>query len=489
MMQVKSAPLALLAILVLAILLRVIFFTGYHDFDDKEYIVRAVELSRGDLTLPDSHWAARLGMVGPTALFYRAFGVTPASTVAWPFLCSVLSVSAAFVLGRRLYDARTGLIAALLLAVFPLDVLFASMLYPTAPTILLAGAGLCLFLIAEREQSPMLYLASGLAVGAAGVVHEAALMVLAFYPVYVVVIARPARGHAMAAAGIFIALAVDPVIHGLMGDPWVRMSVVNHTKVFQGTSTHTTYSGLSWPWLTEGIVRPFVERTFGIFAWLLAPVVALRLWKPREPNDLALALIVAAGYLWIVYGTVSPFAYAPLWRLPRYLAPLVIPALLLLGHELATQIGARARVVVLSALALTSMGCLMLDSGSALPPYRELRSVLARERPAMVVVEPPHYIPLLFVEGFAPSYTVSEFGGDVPHAAVLVVGSAAARARLETLPGVVLLARITPPETLYVRLLRSRWILAILRFTRPGARFSEYEQKTAPWEIRVYRVP
>src|ERR1051325_11133994 len=112
MMQVKAAPLALLAIVVLAVSLRVIFFTGYHGFDDREYIPRAVELSRGGMTGPETHWGARIGPVGPTALSYGVFGVTPASTIAWPFVCSVLAVFVAFFLGRRLYGASTGLIAA-----------------------------------------------------------------------------------------------------------------------------------------------------------------------------------------------------------------------------------------------------------------------------------------------------------------------------------------------------------------------------------------
>jgi 4-amino-4-deoxy-L-arabinose transferase-like glycosyltransferase len=488
MMQVK-APAALLAIAILAVGLRITFFSGFINYDDRQYIERAVELSRGAMTPPDSHWAARLGVVVPAALFYRAFGVAPAATVAWPFLCSLLGVCAAFFLGRRLYDAPTGVVAALLMALFPLDILFATILYPTEPVILLAGAGLVGFVIAERERKPLLYLASGAAVGAAALAHEASVMALAFYPLYVVFVRRPSRGHLIAGAGFVFGLALDPLMHGLMGDPWAHVSVTSHTRAFEGTEAAMAYSGFNAAWITEPIVRTFVERMFGLYTWLLAPVVALRLWKPRAADDRVLAIMVAAGYLWIVYGTTSPFGYVPLWRLPRYVAPLVLPALLLLAHELAHGLGRGARAAVLSLLAVSSIGCLMLDSGNMLTPYRELQSVLARERPAKVVVEHWHRIGLLYAEGFAPRYAVSELGDARPSHAVVVAANAALRAEIEALPGTVLLARITPPETLYLRLLRNPWVMAFLRLTRPASRLSEYARRSAPWELRVYRVP
>lgn len=486
--QMKATA-ALFAIVILAAGLRLIFFSGYLNIDDNYYIERAVEFSRGGMTLPTRYFDARLGVVGPAAIFYRAFGVTPAATVAWPFLCSLLSICMAFFLGRRLYGAPTGLAAALLLALLPMDVIFSTILYPTEPVVLLAGGGILCFLIAERERKPMLYLASGLAVGAAAVVHEASVMALAFYPFYLLFVARPARGHLIAAAGFVLGVALDPLIHGLLGDPWAHVSVMIHTNSFEGTGPGLAYRGFNRSWIAEPIVRPFVERMFGLYSWLLAPVVALRLWKPRGPNDRAIALIVAAGYLWTFYGTTSPFGYVPLWRLPRYAAPLVLPALLLLGHELAERVGFRTRLVVLSMLAVTSIGSLMLHSGSALPPYRELKSVLARAEPAEVVVEHPLRRGLLLAEGFAPRYEISELEDAPPSHAVVVAASAGARARIEALPGTVLLARITPPETLYLRLIRTPWVTDILRLTRPAARFYEYEQKTAPWEMRVYRVP
>ena len=487
--QVKAAaPAALILILVSAAVLRLLFFTGYHGADDVRYIRAALELSEGGLTSPTSHWAARIGLIGPTALFYRAFGVTPLTTSAFPFLCSLLGVGAAFAFGRRLYGARSGLLAALLLAFLPMDVIFASMLFPTEPVMLLCGVGLGCFLLAERERRSALYLASGFSIGLAAVAHEAALMILVLYPVYVV-IARPVRAHLLAAIGFAFGLGLDPLIHGLMGDPWTRITLLMKVGTVQGTAGDVGYRGLNLSWIGEPLARLFVERKFGLFPWLLAPLVALRLWKPLERIDRALALIIAVGFLWLVYGTVSPTSYAPLARLPRYLAPLALPGVWLLGHELAERVDLRARFLALMGLGITSVLCLTIDSGSALPPYQELRAVLTRLQPARVVIEPDHEFGLLFAESFQPSYALSQLDDAEPRNAVVVAVGAAARTRVEGLRGVETLARIAPPETLYRRLLRTDTVIAILRATRPAPRFEEYAKKTEPWSLWVYRVP
>jgi 4-amino-4-deoxy-L-arabinose transferase-like glycosyltransferase len=490
--QIKVAtPIALVLILGGAALLRLVFFTGYHGYDDVYYIQRALELSGGTANPPMTHLAARIGLVGPTALFYRAFGVTPLTTSAFPLLCSLLGVFAAFTLGQRLYGTHSGLIAALLLALFPMDVIFASTLFPTEPMMLFGGVGLGCFILAERERRPVLYLASGLSLGLAALAHEAALMIVMVYPIYVFVVARPVRAQFIAAVGLALTLALDPLIHGAMGNPWARISLSSGTDVVQGTEAEVAYRGVNAWWLAEPAVRLFVERTFGLFSWLLTPIVILRLWRPADQTDRSLALTVAVGYLWLAYGTVSPTGYAPLARLPRYIAPLVLPAMWLLGHELAERVRPRARIVMLSALATSSVLCLMLDSGNALVPYEQLRAVLAHAQPKQVAIESALEFPLLFAERFHPRYRLAKLDENAapPRDSVVVVTSDAARERVQALQGAELLARIAPPETFYVRLLRSSFAIAILRATRPPSRFETYARKTQPWALWAYRVP
>lgn len=473
-------------ILVGAAILRVLFFTGYHGWDDVFYIRRAYDLSLGRFDPPTQHFAARLGLVLPTALAYRLFGVSPVTTVAFPYLCSLGSVLAAAACGRRLYGPRAGLVAALLVAMFPMDVLFASMLFSTAPVVLFAGVGLCLFVLAERERRASLHFAGGACLGIAGLVHEATLVVLVFYPVYLAVVRRPDRRHLLAALGLALALSIDPLVHGLMGAPAARLDVLAHAGTALGTNADVDYRGFTFWWIAEPLFRLFSERTFALYSFVVVPVVAVRLVRPaRGEIDRALALIVVVGFLWISYGTVSPRAYAPLFRLPRYLAPIVMPALVLVGAELAERFSARARAWVLGLLGASSIACLCLDSGSALRPYQELRTVLAGARPAVVAVEPGARFPLLFAEGFAPAYRVVALGDPTPPGALAVVSTSEGARRVD---GGVLIARIEPPETLYLRLLRSPTVARVLAFIRPAERLAEYAERNGVWDLRVYRL-
>src|SRR5262249_53076255 len=202
----------------------------------------------------------------------------------------------------------------------------------------------------------------------------------------------------------------------------------------------------------------------------------------------ALALIVVVGFLWISYGTLSPRAYAPLSRLPRYLAPIILPAFVLAAAE-ADRFSRRARAALLVVLGASSVVCLCLDSGSALRPYEKLRAFLAAERPAVVAVEPRDRFSLLFAEGLAPPYRLVALGDPAPAGALFVVSSPEAAARVETGAGGVLVARIEPAETPYLRLIRSAIVTRVLGLIRPAARLEDYATRRAVWELRVYRMP
>ena len=78
--------------------------------------------------------------------------------------------------------------------------------------------------------------------------------------------------------------------------------------------------------------------------------------------------------------------------------------------------------------------------------------------------------------------------GPSPEGSVVVVRTASARARVAGLPGAKLVTELEPPETLYLRVLRSGALTSVLRATRPPERFAEYGGKTAPWKVFIYRM-
>lgn len=472
-----------------AVAVRLFFFTGFHGFDDVFYIRRAYALSQGTFSLPKTHWEARIGLVGPTAFAYRVFGVTLGSTVLFPFVCSILTVIAAFLLGRRLFGEPVGLLAALLVAIFPFDAIFASMLFPTAPVALLCGVGYGLFLLGDAEDRSACHLAAGAAFGLACLAHEAAAIALAFYPLYVVVRGGPRKNHLFTLLGFAAGLAVDPVAHGLMGNPWARLDVLAHAGTAQGTAADVAYRGFNATWIAEPLIRLLAERTFGLFSWLIAPLALYRVFRPVGPHDRALSLVLITVFIWTEYGTMSVHGYAPLARLPRYLCPLTLPAMWLLARNLREAVRSRPRAIVLSGLAVTSLICLLLDSGNQLRPYESMRSVVATARPEVVVVEKADEFPLRFAERMKPPYVLSVLSATLPAHGLVIAKGQQARQRVEETPGVSKVAEISDRQTPYQMMLSNRLALALLRAVRPRQRFGEYKDKASPGTWAIYRLP
>lgn len=485
-------PLAgLAAIGVVAVALRIAFFTGYHGYDDIHYIQRAFDLSEGVRSLPQTAWAGRIGLVGPTALAYAALGVTPVTTNLFPFACSLLGIAAVYMLGRRLFDEGTGLLAALLLAFLPIDVLSAGQLFANSPVSLLAGIGFGCFVLAERDDDPRAYFCSGLGLGLATLVHEAVVMTFAAYPACLALTRGPTRRHALIGIGFALGLGIEPIAHGiLLGAPLARLEGLSgsHARMMTSVAEDVAYSGFNLAWIGEGLLRPFSERTFGLYTWLLAPALWFGARSAKPSVERALAVLVVVGGGWILFGSISPTHYSPLSRMPRYLIPLALPSTWLLAHWLLRQPLAR-RSLLLVALGLSSIGCLLIDSGNALIPYERAAEIIAPLSPARVVVDPTCRFPLEFAERMRPSYELTDFNGErVAPGTLLVVRTPELREQISNAPGLELVAEIEPPATLYRRMLGMASVMSLLRVVRPPERFAEYASKAASYELSIHRA-
>ena len=483
-----------LVVLGAAAALRLAFFSGMVLYDDYHYAFRAWQLAEGHFEPPVGVFSARVGLVGPTALVYAMFGVSRASTSAFPFACSMGSVVATYLLGRRLWDDRVALFASLFVAIFPLDVIYAGELFGTTPETFFVGTGLGLFLLAERESRPKLYAASGVCLGAAALVHETALVALIYYPVYSLIVARPAKRQAWFLCGLVSTLAIDPLVHGLMGSPGAHFVAMTTGSVAHGTSGETSFRGFNVEWLGEPILRFATEQELGLFPLLLAPLALWRLWQGRRGEEAngathAVALYLVVVGLWLLYGSVSPLRYAPLGRLPRYLAGLVLPCAWLLASELCDRRGSRVRMLVTAGLVLTSFACVVLDGGRArLGPYQRLKDAIAASGANRVHVERAVDPGLRFAEGFRPRYELLRLEGIPQPGELAAVESPEGQRRFSDLPAAEMLATIGRPDTVYTKVLRTRLALAVLSLTRPDYRMRDLQAKAQPWALVLYRM-
>ncbi len=155
-----------LAILIFAILLRFLTFTGLvacHSQDDGLYLNAALSILRGDFhfsrELIDQKYAnpvwipsTRIGMLYPTAFFAMIFGLKSFAFSIFPLLCSLGMLIAIYVFFLEIGHKSVGEIASLLLAVYPLNVIYSTRIMPDVPMTFFSLLGVLLFLSAEEQK-------------------------------------------------------------------------------------------------------------------------------------------------------------------------------------------------------------------------------------------------------------------------------------------------------------------------------------------------
>jgi 4-amino-4-deoxy-L-arabinose transferase-like glycosyltransferase len=503
------APLA--GVVFLGLLLRVAFFSGYSGTDDTYYIQAAYRVSVGDFTAFDSHFAVRSGLVLPTAAAYRTLGVSLLTTALLPLCCSLAGLLVAFALGQRLFDRRVGLLAALLVAVLPLDVIFASELFACTPVALLTGVvAYCLVCDnAARTAGPAF--AAGLCLGVATLAADTAWFCLLPVGYYFVFVSTRRRRALVLMAGLVCPLLLEARLYSVVvGDAWWRWRVMADAIGRQGSDALS--SGLGLAYLIQPFLRLVTEQEFGLFPLVLLPALAYHTWRAPSRYSRFLVFWVIAIFLYTSYGTVSPFRFAPLPRLPRYLSSTMIPATVLLASFLLIW-GARWRRSVVAVLCATSVLCIWLDNGRTVKaPRKALHAFVVAHPRAQVVLGSRLLFDELFFNGFkAPArlsvvvdnraagqaieehrslYGPVQIVRDL-HAVrgayvALHGGSGLDLAR--SAPGAELVASFRPPDSLYYRLLRSPQVLRLLSFARDRYRIEGLQLLPAE-RVDVYYVP
>lgn len=174
--------LSLATILALAIVLRLLFYTGFFGSDEVTYVETAVGITSGDWHASNYIGATRYGMNLPVALFIYLFGLSEASANLWPFLCSIGEVAIVFVVARRLWGLRVAVISATLLALLPLHVHYAGRMMADPPLAFFLSLSVLLLLHAVHAKHSLSYIAAGLAWGAVFWVKES--VALLYLPVF-----------------------------------------------------------------------------------------------------------------------------------------------------------------------------------------------------------------------------------------------------------------------------------------------------------------
>ena len=127
----------------ISLTLSVLFWQGTRGPDDLTYASLASHVLEHGITVDGnvhyvhgiavdgtSHHVGRIGVYLPLAAAFRIFGVNEFSLALIPLLSTVLTSALLYLLGAHLFDARTGLLAGLLYAFFPLTCEWCNVCFP-----------------------------------------------------------------------------------------------------------------------------------------------------------------------------------------------------------------------------------------------------------------------------------------------------------------------------------------------------------------------
>lgn len=405
----------LIALLALAI--RLTFFIGYQGRDDRNYLAYAHHVASGQTIASldvQTQWVGRVGFWLPLAASISLFGATEYAYVLFPLSLSIAGIWITLALGTPTVGRRAAVLAALLLAILPLDVLYATRAYPDLPLGVLMVAAFWLALRARDEpQTWWVAPAAGVALGAAYLQKESALF--AAVPVLIALrfwSRRHWRTLGLIGVAVCVVIAAEFVFwQTVKNDPLYRFHAADTALqvVMSNLGEVTAQGWLPGPKPTEiyrsansvldAVLMLAVNEELGILYWLALPILVIGFLRNDGPTR-DLRLWIAVILLLILFFPVHWPRYT-MPRDPRYLTCLAIPSLLLCASYM-LRMGLAVRTATLMLFVAASAAGVYLGAVSSL--MEPQRTLLARARTGEHLwVTPQFGADLLFMNGNHPS--------------------------------------------------------------------------------------
>lgn len=417
----------LILILGFALTLRIIFFLGLCVADDFTYCRFASQILHGEryFSAESEFRSLRWPTILPVVLSFGLLGVSEGAAVWGSLAYSLGGIIVLFWIGRRLFGDRVGLYAALLLAVFPGDVLYATQLMPDIAISFFMGLSVFFFLKGEAatdlREAMLSYGFCGLAMLGAFLCRVTAVYHFLFFAYFVFSRRRLDRGAWLIFGAFGAALGLLYIFYYLKtGDLFYELTLLKKIRATEEGLGRITQLRLTRnlefmvPIINSQVGRVDLYAVevgiwlastylFGFFYYFIIPCFFF--WAFRARRDACLAVPVLwllITYLYSEFGTISLSKYQNMVKLPRYLSVQTLPGLLLValwldrfihGDKDVRRTAARVACGVGSLLFLivTSVGILQKESAGSLAhvaPYRATYALLKdRPRKDLFVVE------------------------------------------------------------------------------------------------------
>lgn len=320
----------LLCIVVIAAALRIVLWTGVTAADDLHLASASLRWLDEGLHIPAQHLALRTGLTLPLSAIFAVFGVGEWQMTIIPFLSSLLLIISAAYIAKYFFGSLAGMMTAFTIAVFPLDVFFATKFYSDIPFGALSAAAIALFLCGRNGARPLLMsVLSGTVWGYAYLVKiEAVFLSIVYLSLFLEKENRKYVVYSAIACGA-VFLAESLIYWANTGEILYRLNVIMETsdKSFEALKSSAR--------LNEELF--FIKSwfiTFYLFGvhyfFVVAGIIFLLIKRPRGFG--LLCLWIAVMLFWLQFGG-NPFAddYAGKTKLARYCSYITAPVMISVG--------------------------------------------------------------------------------------------------------------------------------------------------------------
>src|SRR3989338_1031326 len=218
----------LLLIVLFGLFLRLIFFSGMGISDSLVYSKTANDINTGKGIDPNSTLtlSTRMGLIYPTSISYRLFGINDFSSVLFVLLTSTAGIILVFYFGKLLFNEKVGLMASFLLSFFPLDVVYSTKLLSDLPSAFFMALGVYLFLYSEIKSNSRYsigYFFSGILIGIGYFIRESALLIGFFFITYILYKRKIKKQYFLVPLGVLLVFVAESLIFlALTGDQLSR---------------------------------------------------------------------------------------------------------------------------------------------------------------------------------------------------------------------------------------------------------------------------
>ncbi len=384
-------------VLVSSLAVRLSFFGGLLGWDDVQYSEAARRFAAGEY-VQATQFGLRYPIILPLAACQALFGINEAALFLTPLVYSLAGHAVIYALGVLYGGRRVGLLAAGLLALFPLDVLLATALHADLPMSVFMAATVYCVKRGETagEGAWRWFLLAGLAMGLTQMSKEVGLVVGAVLLARLAWLRcwRPAYGWLGVGFAVVLLgeLAWYTALTGQPLFPFSAEAVALHTRHMQRVSP-------SYGWMLvypDMLLNPLHVR-FGHFAGYFYLVVAATIWglsrRDRSVGELA---------LW--WGTILTLLnFAPLdagFERPLYihfartLHPVFLPGILAAAYWLVHgfrgwRVWQRALLVGLVPVVLWALWVQRFDHRQWASVARQVAAVIANEPTGTLVAADP----------------------------------------------------------------------------------------------------